>query len=112
MVESQPSKLLVAGSSPVSRSGEEKIFVVYILKSKSVERYYIGSSGDRDGRVETHNSPKARWTKRYQPWEVVHVEEFKTRGEAMKRELELKRLKSIARYLESLKREKAESPQE
>ncbi len=43
MVESQPSKLLVAGSSPVSRSIK---FFTYVIKSQKVEKYYIGSTSD------------------------------------------------------------------
>ena len=98
LVESQPSKLLVAGSSPVSRSMK---YFVYILESKSRDRFYIGSTENLDRRVEFHNSPQARWTKRFQPWVLRYFEEFETRSEAVIRENELKRQKSIKRYLVS-----------
>ena len=99
MVESQPSKLLVAGSSPVSRSMK---YYVYILKSQKDERFYIGSTSDVDKRIEFHNSSRARYTKRYQPWVLIYIEEYESRGEALRREKELKRVKNIKRILEEL----------
>ena len=98
MVESQPSKLLVAGSSPVSRS-RIRMFFVYILKSKIIDRHYIGQTSNLEERLTHHNSPRAKWTKRYQPWELVYSEEHLTRSEAMKRESELKRKKNIKKII-------------
>ena len=37
-------------------------------------------------RLEEHNAGRVRSTKSYIPWEVIHVEEVPTRGEAMRRE--------------------------
>jgi predicted GIY-YIG superfamily endonuclease len=51
-------------------------FSVYILKSKVADVYYIGSTKDVHKRIEVHNSPKAGWTKRYQPWGLEYYEEF------------------------------------
>ena len=100
MVESQPSKLLVASSSLVSRSMS---FSVYILKSTVADVYYIGSTQDVLKRIEVHNSTKAKWTKRYQPWVLEYAEEFETRGEAVKREKYLKSQKGIEKKLSLLK---------
>ena len=77
-------------------------FKVYILKSITFDRYYIGSTSDLEKRIEFHNSKRARWTKRYQPWVLIHTEEFSTRGEAVKRERFLKSLKNIKKFLEEL----------
>jgi putative endonuclease len=77
-------------------------YFVYILKSKKHKRYYVGSAEDIKRRVETHNSERARWTKRFQPWSLVYSEEFELRGEAMKREKYLKSLKGIANFLRAL----------
>ena len=79
---------------------------VYILRSCDQSRYYIGCTSDVAKRVAEHNSSRAHWTKRYQPWELVYTEGYATRGEAMRRERALKRLKGIGKYLDSLKREK------
>jgi putative endonuclease len=75
------------------------MFSVYILKSKISDKYYIGQSEKLHERLKWHNSPRARWTKRYQPWELIFSESFDTRSEAMKREKELKELKNIKLFL-------------
>ena len=77
-------------------------YFVYILKSEKVDRFYIGSTKDIDKRIYEHNSSRARWTKRYQPWSLVYKEEFEIRGEAVKRERELKKMKTINRFISSL----------
>ncbi|MFO7447653.1 MAG: GIY-YIG nuclease family protein [Ignavibacteriaceae bacterium] len=77
-------------------------FNVYILKSLNVERFYIGSTSDMQKKLEMHNSFRAKWTKRYQPWTIVYTEEFATRSEAVKREKFLKSLKNIKRFLEGV----------
>ncbi len=107
MVESQPSKLLVAGSSPVSRS-RKLAYTVYILKSTKAERYYIGSTENLEKRVILHNSSKARWIKRFQPWVIVHKEDFESRGKAIARERFFKSLNGIANHLEDIKRSKGD----
>jgi putative endonuclease len=76
------------------------MFFVYVLKSTSFGRYYVGSTGDVEKRLALHNGGHAKWTKRFQPWELVHQEEFATRGEAVRRERALKAMKNIERYLE------------
>ncbi len=78
-------------------------FWVYILRSCDGSRYYIGYTSNVAQRVTEHNSSRAHWTRRHQPWQLVYTEGYATRGEAMKRERELKALKGIGRHLESLK---------
>jgi predicted GIY-YIG superfamily endonuclease len=51
-----------------------------------------------------HNSPRAHWTKQFQPWDLVHSEKFDSRGKAVMRERQLKALKGIARYLAEIQR--------
>jgi len=75
-------------------------FAVYILKSEKFNRFYIGQTKDLKKRIEHHNGSKARWTKRYQPWVLVHFEEYESRAEALKRETALKSLKNISRFLD------------
>ncbi|NOX16946.1 MAG: GIY-YIG nuclease family protein [Chlorobi bacterium] len=78
-------------------------FSAYILKSEKADVYYIGSTEDVLKRLEVHNSPKARWTKKYQPWVLEYHEEFETRSEAVKRERFLKSLKGVKRKLDKIK---------
>ncbi len=77
-----------------------RMFKVYILKSQLLERFYIGQTKDLDKRIEWHNSSRARWTKRYQPWAIVYTESFDKRSDAIKREKELKDLKNIKQFLD------------
>ena len=77
-------------------------YYVYVLESKVNQRYYVGSTEDVDKRLEFHNSPRARWTKRYQPWVLLHIEEFETRSQAIKREYAIKRMKNIKAFFEQI----------
>ncbi|HLT24144.1 MAG TPA: GIY-YIG nuclease family protein [Ignavibacteria bacterium] len=74
-------------------------FFVYILHSTKFDKYYVGSTANLSKRVEHHNSLKARWTKRYQPWILVFSEMFEDRSKAMTKEREIKRSKNISRYV-------------
>ncbi|OGU75023.1 MAG: hypothetical protein A2V93_09890 [Ignavibacteria bacterium RBG_16_34_14] len=81
-------------------------FKVYILKSVKVEKYYIGSTSNLEKRIEFHKSKRARWTKIYQPWILIHSEEYSTRAEAVKREKYLKSFKGISDKLEKIIKDK------
>ena len=61
-------------------------YYVYVLKSVSTGRSYIGHSGNLINRVEEHNSGKSLATHGRGPWELVYHEIFKSRSDAMKRE--------------------------
>ncbi len=66
------------------------MYYVYIIYSKKFKRYYIGMSANVAQRVISHNSGKVRSTKAFIKWELIHVEDFKTRNEARVREKYLK----------------------
>ena len=71
-----------------------EMFQVYALYSKKFNEIYIGYSSSAAKRLQSHNHPKNKgYTKRFQPWELVFTEDFKTRSQAMKREKELKTAK-------------------
>ena len=50
-------------------------YSVYILKSKKVEKFYIGYSSNPLRRLEFHNSVEKGFTSRYSPWELVYQKE-------------------------------------
>ena len=66
------------------------MFYVYALYSSKFNKIYIGQTCDLTNRLIEHNSGKSFYTKRFIPWEIIYTEEFETRGEAMKREKQLK----------------------
>jgi putative endonuclease len=76
------------------------MFYIYILQSEKTHRYYIGSTGNLEDRINRHNSGRNKATKAGTPWKVVYTEEFESRSEAIKRELELKSWKSHTRVAE------------
>ena len=66
------------------------MFYVYAIYSSKFNKIYIGQTCDLTNRLIEHNSGKSFYTKRFIPWEIIYTEEFETRGEAMKREKQLK----------------------
>jgi len=77
------------------------MFVTYILYSRNNDRYYIGHTEDLAARLIRHNEGRVPSTKNFRPWDCVYFEEFETKIEANRRELEIKKKKS-RKYLESL----------
>jgi len=98
---------LICGSNSVVESSRkagliassDDMYFVYVLKSLIEDKYYIGQTKDTESRLAFHNSAKTRWTKRFQPWEIVYKEEFTTRSEAVIRESFLKKQKNIRREI-------------
>ena len=77
------------------------MYYLYILYSKSYDRFYIGQSQELSSRLERHNNGQVPSTKPYLPWIIRYYEIFETRGEAMKREKDIKNKKS-RKYIEML----------
>ena len=69
-------------------------YYLYILHSEKLDRYYTGSSADTEKRLVRHNAGATPSTKPGRPWEIVHLEEFDNKSEAIKRERYIKRMKS------------------
>ncbi|MCB9282836.1 MAG: GIY-YIG nuclease family protein [Lewinellaceae bacterium] len=70
-------------------------FFTYILYSKKVDRYYIGSTANLEDRLARHNQGRSKATKPGAPyWKLMYAEEFQSRKEAVNRELFLKKMKS------------------
>ncbi len=77
------------------------MFYVYILQSQATRKYYVGSTQDVSNRLREHNHGESLSTRGGMPWEVVRIEEFPTRTEAVRREKQIK-ARGIARFLQSL----------
>jgi putative endonuclease len=74
-------------------------YYVYILKSKIVDRYYVGSTTSLERRLTEHNNRRKHWTSRFQPWEMIYYEECDNRAEVVRRERKLKSRNGIAEKL-------------
>ena len=67
---------------------------VYILRSKKTGRFYKGVSKHPELRLEEHNRGKNPSTKAEQPWQMVHLESFNSRADALIRERQIKKWRS------------------
>jgi putative endonuclease len=70
------------------------MYYVYVIKSKTTDKIYIGQTSDLGRRLSQHNDRnlgKRSYTKlQGDNWEIIYKEEFITRVEAVNREKQLK----------------------
>ena len=69
-------------------------FVVYILFSKTKDRYYVGYTSDMDARLIRHNHDSKGFTGKVSDWKIVYTEAFPAKQPAMLREKQIKSWKS------------------
>jgi len=69
-------------------------FSVYIVRSQTTGRFYVGHTANLTKRVREHNNNRTKSIRHRGPWELVYTEEFPTRAEAMQRERQIKQMKS------------------
>ena len=79
------------------------MFIVYILKSQKVNRYYTGVTQDINQRLERHNQGRNFSTKPYRPWQMIYTERYSSRSEALKREKQIKSYKGGEAFKKLLK---------
>ena len=80
------------------------MYIVYILKAQLYNRYYIGHTNNLSNRLARHNKGYVKSTKVYRPWILIYTEEFKTKPEAYKRELQIKSYKSGEAFKKLIKK--------
>jgi len=76
-------------------------FFVYILQSLKDSSFYVGQCCDLDCRMSKHTEGMSKYTASKRPLRLRYFEIFSTRTEAIKREKEIKRMKS-RKYIEGL----------
>jgi putative endonuclease len=69
------------------------MFYVYILKSLSDGKYYVGHTNNIERRIEDHNRGKNKSVRNRGPFEIIYKEEFPARLEAIRRERQIKSYK-------------------
>ena len=76
---------------------------VYILYSKKLDRYYVGSTGDVNLRLKIHNNPfeTRKFTAKGIPWELRLEIECESKAHSIQLEKLIKRMKS-RKFIESL----------
>jgi putative endonuclease len=67
------------------------VHYVYVLRSFKNGKRYVGSTGqDVSARLRQHNRGQNRWAAQNRPFELVRVEEYTSKAEAVRRERFLK----------------------
>ena len=77
------------------------MYFVYILYSKSIKRYYVGSTNNIDDRLIRHNRGQGKYTKKGIPWILLKVFEMPTRPESVRLEMRIKK-RGAKRYIADL----------
>ncbi|MGE5348757.1 MAG: GIY-YIG nuclease family protein [Actinomycetota bacterium] len=78
------------------------MFYTYVLYSREYKKIYIGFTSDPEARLNHHNHPLNHgWTARFKSWEIIHLEEYQTKKEALTREKQLKSARG-RKYIKSL----------
>ena len=67
------------------------MFYTYVLYSRHHNKVYIGFTSNPDARLIHHNHPQNKgWTAKFKPWEIIHIEQYEYKNDAMNREKQLK----------------------
>ena len=74
------------------------MYYVYVLKSDTTGKHYIGSTGDLNTRLKQHNNNVTRSIKNRGPYKLVHTETFTTCKEARQREKVIKLFKGNRQF--------------
>jgi putative endonuclease len=60
---------------------------LYILYSSKFDKTYVGVTTNLATRIKSHNELATKgWTIKFRPWEIIHVEEFENKTDALARE--------------------------
>jgi putative endonuclease len=66
----------------------------YILYSASLDKYYVGSTRDLNGRIRRHLTHHAGFTGGAKDWRLLYSEQYLSHKEAIQREKQVKSWKS------------------
>jgi putative endonuclease len=79
-------------------------FHVYILHSRQLDKYYVGSTGEHLAeRIKRHVTEYKGFTGKTKDWKLVYQEKFDTKEVAERREIEIKGWKSRIKIAELIK---------
>ena len=74
------------------------MYYVYILYSRTKDRYYVGYTHNIEIRLSKHNAGATPSTRGGRPWELVYSEEYTDKSSALFREREIKSKKESQVY--------------
>ena len=70
------------------------MYFVYIIESKTAEKWYYGYSERPDERLKEHNGNHDHFTAGKGPWILIFLREFNEQREALAFERKLKKLRN------------------
>jgi putative endonuclease len=94
-----------------------RMYFVYILYSKKLNKLYKGSCGDIRKRIKCHNDKKVKSTKNGVPWKLAHCQIFSNKKDAIAEERFLKtgkgreRIKYLLKNYLEIKNKSGEVPE-
>lgn len=86
--------------NPAPSLYSDKMYHVYLLRSKKKDVFYIGYTKDIEQRLGEHNTGLVNYTKKYVPWNLIYYESFLSLEDSKIRE---KSLKSFGKAYSQLK---------
>ena len=66
---------------------------MYIVYSVKLDKYYTGSTNNLVRRLQDHNRGKTAFARQGMPWELKFFEEFTSKKDAYRREMDIKKRK-------------------
>ena len=77
------------------------MFYTYIIYSKTIDKYYIGSCQDVQEQLKDHLNSRSKYTKTAKDWELKYAETYVSRSEVYRSEMQIKKMKS-RKHIEGL----------
>ena len=74
---------------------------LYLLYSKKLNEFYVGTSDDLPRRFYSHNRGENITTKAGVPWRLIYYEAYPTKEDALRREQRLKQYGQAIRQLKA-----------
>ena len=69
------------------------LWYVYVIYSVTTGRLHVGITNDPRKRLKSHNAGKDEATKPSRPWVLSYVKGFESKGDAMKAEVLIRKMK-------------------
>ena len=80
------------------------MFIVYILRSETLNRFYTGFTSNLGERLEFHrNALSNKFTSKSSDWKLFHTIECESKSQALSIEQHIKKMKSKI-YIQNLKK--------
>jgi putative endonuclease len=70
------------------------MYYTYILFSITVNKFYVGASENPHDRLKKHNAKNKGFTNQANDWQIVFIQPFETKSEALNFEKQIKNWKS------------------